>query len=78
MTLEPLRLRLAEVAVLSGLSPLTIRRRVKAGKFPQPVDRSKTFLFDRAEVMFHLTGKRTEDSAPPPRAKWITGSDKAA
>ena len=65
---ERLRIPLSEVAVMAGLSPVTIKRRVKANRFPAPVDRGAQLLFDRDQIVNFL--KRVEDKAAAHGPQW--------
>lgn len=44
------RIPSSEVCRLAGYGPVTLRRRVKAGRMPKPVDKGAENLYDRAAV----------------------------
>lgn len=66
----PTRLNVKEVCGLAGgtvpISVSTLDRRIRAGALPQPVDRARTRLFDKAAVLKALG---MDDPEPPLGAK---------
>lgn len=44
------RITMAEVCAIAMVGRLTIQRRVKAKKFPDPIDRGRESIFDRKAV----------------------------
>ena len=49
-----IRIPLSEAARLAGVSPVTLKRRIKDKKFPAPVDRGRQLLFDRDQIVNFL------------------------
>lgn len=52
-----IRLTTQEVCALARISSSTLWRRISCGRFPPPVDRARTALFDFSEVQAAL-GRR--------------------
>lgn len=63
-----LRLTTREVCDLAKFSSVTLWRRIRAGRMPQPIDRGREAIFDRAAVVAALTAKPLVTTAP---ADWV-------
>jgi hypothetical protein len=57
----PLRLMRSEVCALARISPERLRRKIRAGTMPKPVDRGREDLFDRDAVLEAL-GRKTDEA----------------
>jgi hypothetical protein len=51
---HPARMTTAEVCELARYGPITLWRRIRAGRMPRPVDRGRQSMFDRDAVLIAL------------------------
>jgi predicted site-specific integrase-resolvase len=71
---------MAEVCAIAHLSRVTIQRRVKAGRFPAPIDRGREAIFDRKAVYGALgialeAGNHATPETPDP---WLAAANALA
>lgn len=59
------RMTTTEVCELAGYGPVTLMRRVRAGRMPEPVDRAREHIFDRDQVMKALGLVELQPEAEP-------------
>lgn len=66
----PWRLTTGQVLELAGYKRHTLRRRIKAGTFPAPIDRAAGNLFDRIAVLRALQSGPILTSDRPSNSQW--------
>ena len=74
MTL-PARMTASEVIALARFSRQTLRRRIKRGAFPKPVDEAREQIFDRDAVLKALGMVKDEQPVPAPEPEFAFDAD---